>query len=148
MERMLLVGCALLVAACGSTYQVPEGASVGNDAGAEAATVAPALTVFACDASEVKVDSVTPSQICPGSQTPVTITGSGFMATPAVFLRRPDNTLTQAPSVTFQSDTTLTAVLQTQNLDGLNDDLIVVNPDGCTAVLPGAEFIWCEGPAP
>ena len=142
---MLLAGLAGLLAACGTTGQVPSPDVQGDAAVDVTEDVVEAST---CDASEVKVDSVTPSQICPGASTSVTITGAGFMATPAAFMREPDGTLVPMTDVVLQSSTTLTAVATPSGIAPPNEDVVVVNPDGCSGVLPGALLIWCEGPKP
>jgi len=99
--------------------------------GASAAVPIPVWAALASQSTPT-VSAVTPALAANDIDTPVTITGVGFAATPTVSLGGAPLT-----NVTFVDSSTLTATVP-WGMDAGTCDLTVTNPDGGSATLPGA----------
>ena len=114
--------------------------AIDADAAADAAADANTGTTLdggACDGGVVAVTGVTPKFGTATAKTPITITGSGFVATPKIYLRAPGGALTPVTSVAFVSSTSLTGIAPTGLAIG-NYDVLVVDPSDCASVSGGS----------
>jgi hypothetical protein len=118
-------------------------ASNSTDAGSDADAAPDTGTTLdggTCDGGAVAISATTPTFAYDGQKTSVTITGSGFVATPRVYLRASGGALTQLAGAAFVSDTSISAVIPA-NLADDTYDLVVVNPDGCAGSLAGFKVV-------
>ena len=161
---LLAPGCGgddvVLVADAG-TDAVADASDAGIDAAdatvLDAATDSPAdapadaptdgSTTIACDAgTTVTLTKVDPLFGATASPTPITVTGSGFVSTPTLFVR---NTSTQAvtnlPQAAFVSSTSVSGVVPGGLAVG-GYDVGVVDPNGCGAYLPGVFHVLANPP--
>jgi hypothetical protein len=123
----------------------PDAANPIEDAGSDAdADAAPetgtTLDGGTCDGGVVGVVSATPTFAYDGQKTSITVTGSGFVSTPRVYLRGSGGALTQLSGAAFVSDTSISATIPA-NLADDTYDLVVVNPDGCAGALAGFKVV-------
>ena len=101
-----------------------------------------------CDGAPVTVTSVTPPFGWTGGKTAVTITGAGFVSTPAVFLQSDLDgsvSMLELSHAAFVSDTSITAIVPSGLAVGTYD-VIVVDPDGCAGSLVGKFKITTNPP--
>jgi hypothetical protein len=102
-----------------------------------------------CDGGVFNVTKIDPRFGWTGARTPVTITGSGFSPTPAVYLRgaggEAGTATVTVPKVGFVSATSITAEVP-QGLGVGTYDLVVVNPNGCAQTLAGAFLVTSTAP--
>ncbi len=119
--------------------------SVVDAADAADANLGKNLDGGACDGGAVTVTAVTPKFGTTTERTPLTISGSGFVATPKIYLRA-GGVLTPVTSVAFVSSTSLTG-LAPLGLAAVDYDVIVVDPSDCASVFAGA-FKVVTDPAP
>jgi hypothetical protein len=87
-----------------------------------------ALQASAAPAAPVILD-VSPDHVYNNQSTVITITGAGFMDTPAVLLQSCETGRAVPTNITFVSQTTLTATVPANTLAG-NYFVQVINPDG------------------
>ena len=125
-----------------ATATVSAGALAGKYAlvdtqGACSASLADAYTVLP---ATVTVSSVTPAYGWTGTETALTIAGSGFVSTPRAYVRIPTMSppLQRLPSTAFVTSASLTSVAPPGLDPGGPYDLLVVNPDNTGGVLPAA----------
>lgn len=111
---------------------------------ADAGTTDAAADADACAATP-NVTAVTPQFAWRDGKTPITITGSGFVATPKVFLVS-GGTATQIQHAAFVSATSMTAIVPAATFASGTYDLEVVNPDGCGGTLAAAIKVVDEAP--
>jgi len=119
--------------------------SVVDAADAADANLGKNLDGGACDGGAVTVTAVTPKFGTTTERTPLTISGSGFVATPKIYLRA-GGVLTPVTSVAFVSSTSLTG-LAPLGLAAGDYDVIVVDPSDCASVFASA-FKVVTDPAP
>lgn len=174
---LLLVGVVGVVAACGDEEDPivdpavdagPEGSLVDTtqpavdtgvvvdtgipiaDSGFEGGTT---LDGGACGGDAVVVASVVPQFAWVAGKTALTITGTGFIATPKVYLRATGGVdagasdsgadagtpggFVQVQHVAFVSSTSLTVVLPANFVGTGTYELAVVNPNSCAGVIAG-----------
>jgi hypothetical protein len=101
-----------------------------------------------CGSSDFYIAKVDPRFGWTGSPTPITITGSGFAATPTVYLRGTGDAgaaLVSVPKVGFVSATSITAEVPSGLSTGTYD-LIVVNPNSCAHTLSQAFIVTSNAP--
>lgn len=99
-----------------------------------------------CDGGSIAVTGVTPKFGTTGASTSVTVTGSGFIATPRAYLLDAAKNATELASVAFVSTTSITASAPSGLAAGTYD-VAVVNPDDCAGTVAGA-FKVVANPAP
>jgi len=109
------------------------------DAGSDGADAEHTLDGAVCDGGAIAVTGVTPIFGWTGGSTPITIAGSGFIATPKVYVRSATQTLVPIVHSAFVSSKSITAIVPP--IAAATYDIGVANPDGCAAYLPGALHI-------
>lgn len=151
------VGLLLLLVGCGGAEApvpvVDAGAQGFREAGRDVELVlqpddagpdtGPTGPTIGCNG--IEVTNVDPNPIC--NQT-LTIEGKNFQPTPTVLIQC--NNAQQNPitltNVTFVSSTKLTASFPPKTNMWGGCDVMVVDPDACSSILPKAFSFWCEGP--
>jgi len=130
-----------------TSADVAPGDAAGDalDAGPDAPDGAQTLDGAACDGGAIAVTGVSPIFGWTGGSTPITIAGSGFVATPKVYLRSSTQTLVPIVHAAFVSSKSITAIVPP--LPVATYDVGVANPDGCAAYFPGA-FHVVQNPPP
>ncbi len=139
------------------TAIVPEGAALGgpytlvDDQNGCTATLSGAYTTLPASSS-LTVSSITPSYGWTGADTPVTITGVGFVSTPTAYIRVPSLTpqWQKLKNVAFTSSTSITGVVPKglpATPTGPKYSIAVLNPDGQGNVL-GDAFRVVNQPPP
>lgn len=109
------------------------------------ANVGKSLDGGACVGGILTVTSITPKFGVTTEKTVLTLTGTGFVATPKLYLKS-GATLTPLTSVTFVSTTSVTGTVPTGVAAGTYD-VVAVNPGDCAGVLAGS-FKVVADPAP
>jgi hypothetical protein len=125
-------------------------ATPGIDAGPEAAPpvdsgVDPGVDAGVDACAPMTVSAVTPKFAWKDGRTPITITGTGFVATPKIFLAT-GATATPIQHAAFVSATSMTAVVPPAAFTSGTYDLRIVNPNGCSATLAGAIKVVDQAP--
>ena len=103
-----------------------------------------------CSGGAFTVGKVDPQYAWTGGKTAITITGTGFTATPKVYLRLPGadggaSTLVALSHAAFVSTTSISAVVPSGIAPGTYD-VEVVNPDTCAEALAGSLRIVANAP--
>jgi hypothetical protein len=118
-------------------------ADVTTDTPADTSAIGRTLDGGLCNGGVVAITRVDPPFAATGTKTPITITGTGFLATPAVYLRGTAGdasgafiTLTQAA---FIDSTSMT--VQVPSLAVGTYELAVVDPNGCAGVYAGFKVV-------
>ncbi|MDB4936561.1 MAG: hypothetical protein JWP87_3533 [Labilithrix sp.] len=119
--------------------------SMPDAADAADANVGMNLDGGACDGGTVAATSITPKFGVTTDKTTLTVSGSGFLATPKLYLKS-GATLTPLTSVAFLSSTSVSGTVPSGVAAGTYD-VVVVNPGDCAAVLAGS-FKVVADPAP
>jgi hypothetical protein len=133
---LMVLGVGTVIA-CGDDDPPP---APPADAGIDAEAEAP----DAC-AGVITLTAVTPQFAWKDGRTPITITGTGFVATPKVSLVT-GTTVTAIQHVAFVSGTSLTAVIPAGAAPSGTYDLRVANPNGCAATIAGGMKIVDQQP--
>jgi hypothetical protein len=102
------------------------------------------LDVNVCDASALSVTSITPDFVGCLWNTVFTVTGNGFVGTPAVYLVESNSTSYALTNVQTMGSTTLTGTFPGSGPPVGTFSVIVVNQDGCGAARAGAVSAFCE----
>jgi hypothetical protein len=128
------------------TSSAADAADASSAADAADAAVGTNLDGGACDGGAVAVTDVTPKFGSTADKTPLTVSGSGFMATPKIYLRAAGGALTPLTSVAFVSSTSITGIAPSSLAVGAYD-VVVVDPSDCASFLAGS-FKVVADPAP
>ena len=158
---LLAPGCGgddvVLVPEAGVDAAADAAADAGNDAAdatvLDAPTDAPAdvatdgSTTIACDAgTTVTLTKVDPVFGATASPTPISVTGTGFVSTPTLFVRNTSTQLvTNLPQAAFVSSTSVSGVVPAGLAVGVYD-VGVVDPNGCGAYLVGVFHVLANPP--
>lgn len=160
---MLLFGGMGVVVACGGDDESPppsgdagtdatldQGVDTGIDTGVDAAVDVreggTTLDGGACGGDPVVITSVVPQFAWKDGRTALTITGTGFIATPKVYLRDATGKLTQLQHVGFVSSTSITAVIPAGTFTAGTYEVAVVNANTCADTIAGGIRIVDQAP--
>ena len=113
--------------------------------GGEASDSGTTLDGGACGGDPVSLGAVAPQFAWKDAPTALTLTGTGFVATPKVYLRSADGTLTQIRHVAFVSSTSITAVVPA-GLTAGTYEIAVINANTCAGTLVGGVRVVAEAP--
>lgn len=137
------------------------------DSGADTGTTVVDAGDAGLDAADacapIVVNVVDPQFAFKGGPTPITITGSGFVATPKVYLEGAPalvdagadagdggdagaSGVTQITHAAFVSDTSMTAIIPANTFASGSYSLRVVNPNGCSGVVANAIKVVEQAP--
>jgi hypothetical protein len=170
---LLLLGGAGVIAACGSDDEtVAEESDGGNESGVDSSRLDSSvadtsdandagdasdasdavaeggrtLDGGSCGGDAVSIASITPQFAWKDGPTPITISGTGFVATPKVYVRASTGALTQIEHVAFVSATSLNAVIPAGVLTSGTYEIAVVNANTCAGGLTGVLRVVDQAP--